>query len=73
MGDVAVAALTPIDAITVTIKLTPPALQRRQPNAEHQGQLTGSRTIGHALIKDVQGLPAIVRRRQSSPSSPQKA
>jgi hypothetical protein len=73
MGDVAAAALTLIDAITVTNKLKPPALPRRQPNAEQQGQLTGTRTFGHALIKDVQGLPAIVRRRQSSPSSPQKA
>ena len=44
-----------------------------KPHAEQQGQLTGSGTIGHALIKDVEGLPAIVRRRQSSPSSPQKA
>jgi hypothetical protein len=70
---VAVAALAPVDAITVTNKLTAPALQRGEPHAEQQGKLTGSGTIGHALIKDVQGLPAIVRRRQSSPSSPQKA
>ena len=69
----AVAALAPVDAITVTDKLTSPALQRGAPYAEQQGQLTGSGTIGHALIKDVEGLPAIVRRRQSSPSSPQKA
>jgi hypothetical protein len=62
-----------VDAITVTSKLTAPALQRRKPHAEQQGQLTGSATIGHALIEDLQGLPAVVRRRQSSPSSPQKA
>ena len=30
-------------------------------------------SIGHALVEDFQGLTAIVRRRQSSPSSPQKA
>jgi hypothetical protein len=70
MGDVAVAALAAVNAITVTSKLTPPALQRRKPHAQQQGQLMGTCTIGHALIKDVQGLPAIVRRRQSSPSSP---
>lgn len=57
---VAVAALAPVDAITVTNKLTSPALQRGEPHAEQQGQLTGSGTIGHALIKDVHGLPAIV-------------
>ena len=73
VSHVAVAALAPVDAITVTNKLTSLALQRGEPHAEQQGQLTGSGTIGHALIKDVQGLPAIVRRRQSSPSSPQKA
>jgi hypothetical protein len=67
------AALATIDTITVSSKLTSPALQRRQAHAQKQSQLTGSGTIGHALIKDVQGLPAIVRRRQSSPSSPQKA
>jgi hypothetical protein len=67
------AALTSVDAITVTRELTAPTLQRGEPNAEQQGQLTGPGTIGHALIENLQGLPAIVRRRQSSPSSPQKA
>jgi hypothetical protein len=70
---VAVAALATVNAITVASKLTAPALQRRQAHAQKQRQLTGSGTIGHALVKDVQGLPAIVRRGQSSPSSPQKA
>jgi Cys-tRNA synthase (O-phospho-L-seryl-tRNA:Cys-tRNA synthase) len=67
------AALTPVDAITVSRELTALALQGRQAHAQKQRQLTGSGTIGHALIKDVQVLPAVVRRRQSSPSSPQKA
>jgi hypothetical protein len=66
-------ALTPIDAITVSRELTAPALQRGEPHAEQKGQLTGSGTIGDALIEDLQGLPAIVRRRQSSPSFPQRA
>ena len=70
---VAVAALAPVDAITVTNKLTAPTLQRGEPHAEQQGQFTRSGTIGHALVEDLQGLPAIVRRGQSSPSSPQKA
>jgi len=56
----AVAALATVDAITVTNKLTAPALQRGEPNAEQQGKLTGSGTIAHTLIKDLQGLPAIV-------------
>ena len=70
---VAAAALAAVDSISVTNKLTAPALQRGEPHTEQQGQSTGSRTIGHALVEDLQGLPAIVRRRQSSPSSPQKA
>jgi hypothetical protein len=73
VSHVSAAALATVDAITVTSKLTAPALQRGEPHTEQQGQSTGSRTIGHALVEDLQGLPAIVRRRQSSPSSPQKA
>ena len=71
--DMTVAALTSVHAITVRSKLPAPALQRRQAHAEQQGQLTGPGTMSHALIEDLQGLPAIARRRQSSPSSPQKA
>jgi hypothetical protein len=33
----------------------------------------GTATVSDALIEDLQSLLAIVRRRQSSPSSPQKA
>jgi hypothetical protein len=54
---VAVAALTPVHAITVTSKLTAPTLQRGEPHTEQQGQFTGSRTIGQALVEDLQGLP----------------
>jgi hypothetical protein len=60
VSHVPAAALTPVDAITVTRELTAPALQRRQAHAQKQRKLTGSGTICHALIKDVQGLPAIV-------------
>lgn len=67
------ATVATVHAIFFASKLPMPALQRGEPNAEQQGQLTGPGTIGHALIEDVQGLPAIVGRRQSSPSSPQKA
>jgi hypothetical protein len=73
VSHVSVAALSTVDAITVTSKLTAPALQRGEPYAEQQGQFTSPGTIGHALVEDFQGLTAIVRRRQSSPSSPQKA
>lgn len=57
----AVAAHGSVDAITVTSKLTVPALKRGEPNAEQQGQPTVSGTNGHALIEDQPGLPAIVR------------
>ena len=73
VSDLAVAALAAIDAITVTRELTAPALQRGEPYPKQQGQLTGPGTIGDALVEDAQGLPAVARRRQSSPSSPQKA
>jgi hypothetical protein len=73
VSHVPAAALAAVDAITVTNKLTAPTLQRGEPHAEQQGQFTRSGTIGHALVEDLQGLPAIVRRGQSSPSSPQKA
>ena len=73
VSHVPAAALATVDAITVTSKLTAPALQRGEPHTKQQGQFTRSGTIGHALIEDLQGLPSIVRRRQSSPSSPQKA
>ncbi len=53
-----VAAFAAIDAITVTSELPAPALQHGQPQAQQQGQLTDSATIGHALIEDPQGRPA---------------
>lgn len=59
---VAVAALMSVDAVTVTIKLTAKALQRRPTHTEYQGRFTGSRTIGHALVEDLQILPGIIRR-----------
>ena len=73
MSHVAVAALETIDTITVTSELPAPALQRRQAHAQQQRQLTGTVPVSDALIEDLQSLLAIVRRRQSSPSSPQKA
>jgi hypothetical protein len=73
MGHVAVAALAAIDTITVTSELPAPALQRGQPHAKQQRQLMGPGTVSNALIEDLQSLLAINRRRQSSPSSPQKA
>ena len=73
VSHVPAAALATVDAITVTSKLTAPALQRGEPHPEQQGQFTGPGTIGPALVEDLRCLPAIVRQRQSSPSSPQKA
>jgi hypothetical protein len=64
---------TAVDAITVTSKLSAPALHRGEPHAMQQGRFMSPSTIGHAFVEDLQGLPAIVRRGQSSPSSPQKA
>jgi hypothetical protein len=48
-------------------------LQRGEPGAQKHSQLMGTSPISHALIKDLQSLLAVVGRRQSSPSSPQKA
>ncbi len=73
MGDVAEAALAAVNAITVTSELTPPTLQRGEPDSEKHSQLMGTSPISHALIKDLQSLLAVVGRGQSSPSSPQKA
>jgi len=61
------------NAITVTSKLTVPALQRGESHAEQQDQFTGPGTIGHAPVEDLQCLPVMVRRRQASPYTPQKA
>ena len=63
LSHIAVAAFAAIDAITVTSELPAPALERGEPNAQQQAQLTGPGTIGHALIEDLKGLPAIVGRR----------
>jgi hypothetical protein len=73
MRHMAVAALAAIDAITVTSELAAPALQRRQTHAQQQRQLMGPGAVSDALIEDLQSLLTINRRRQSSPSSPQKA
>ncbi len=70
VGHMAMAAFAAVQAVPIAYELPPPALQRRQPNTEQQSQLTGSLTIGHALLEDLQGLPAVDRRRQSSASSP---
>ena len=56
VSDLAVAALAAIDAITVTSKLTAPALQRGEPHAEQQGQLTSPGT--RADSKSVTGVLA---------------
>jgi hypothetical protein len=49
----AVAAFAAIDAITVTSELAAPALQRGQPHAQQQRQLTGTGTVSDAFIKDL--------------------
>ncbi len=67
------AALATVNAITDTGKLPASALQRSEPHAEQQRQSTGPGTVGDALLTDLQALPVIVRRRQSSPSSSLKA
>lgn len=67
----AVAALAPVYAVVISDELASPALQRGEANAHEQSQLTG--TIGNTLVENLQGLPAVARARQSSPSSPQKA
>jgi hypothetical protein len=53
VSDVAMAAFAAIDAITVTSELPAPALQRGQPHAQQQRQLTGTGTVSDAFIKDL--------------------
>ncbi len=73
MSDLAVAAFAAIDPLTVTSELAAPALQRGEPHAQQQSQFAVTGTVSDAFIQDLQGLLAIVIRRQSSPSYPQKA
>jgi hypothetical protein len=63
MSHVPAAALTRVDAITVSRGLTALAPQGRQAHAQKHRKLTGSRTISRALIEDLQGPSVIVRRR----------
>jgi hypothetical protein len=53
MNDVPGTAFAAIDAITVTSELAAPALQRGQPHAQQQRQLTGTGTVSDAFIKDL--------------------
>jgi hypothetical protein len=69
----AAAALATVNPIAVTTELPTPALERGQPQAVQQSQIIAVSTICHALIDDGQGHLAVVRRHQSSLSSPQKA
>jgi hypothetical protein len=50
--DQAVTALAGGNAITVTRELAPSALQRRQPNAQQDRQLTRPGAISHTLVQD---------------------
>jgi hypothetical protein len=64
-------AFAAIDAIPISRELTPPALQGGEPQAQESRHLTGPRTSCHGGIEDLDGLAAIQRRSQASPSSPQ--
>lgn len=72
VGHVAVAVFKAVDAIIFTSELTPPLLQRPDAYVEQPCQIAGPSTICHSLVKYLQGLLAVVRRGQSSPSSSQK-
>jgi hypothetical protein len=69
VGHMALTAFTPVNTTTISNKLPAPSLQRGEPHAQRPGHLTGTCTLGHTLIQDLQGLLAVVRRSQSSPSS----
>ena len=69
----ALTTFPPVNTTTVTRKLPAPSLQRGEADAQKHSQLMGTSPISHALIQDLQSLLAVVRRGQSSPSSPQKA
>jgi hypothetical protein len=65
-----VAAHTAVNPVPITRELTPPALQGGEPHAQEPGQLSGAGACGKALTEDPKGLPAMLRGRQLSPSSP---
>jgi hypothetical protein len=61
MCNVAVSALAAVNGITITSELALPALQRRKPQAQQLGKLTGPGTSGHILVQDLQGLLLVIR------------
>ena len=67
------AAFTAIQTVPVTRKLATPTLQGAQPHPKQLGQFAGPGDPFQALFQDLQSPPAIIRRRQASPSSPQRA
>jgi hypothetical protein len=67
----AVAAFTAIQAVPITRKLTSPALQGGEPHAQQICHFLSPSTSRYGGIKDLQGLAAILRRGQSTSSSPQ--
>ncbi len=69
----ALASLAPVYTVAISGELASPALQRGEANAQEQSQLTVSGTIGNTLVENLLGFPAVVRGRQASPYSPQKA
>ena len=73
VSNVAVAALTLVHTISGTSELPASALQRGEDDAQKNSQLMGTGAISNAFIQDLQSLPSVVGRGQSSPSSPQKA
>jgi len=68
----AVAAFTTVYIVPITCNLHARALQRGD-HAQQPYQHVDPCIIGHALVEDFLGLPAIVGSRQSSTSSPYKA
>jgi hypothetical protein len=67
----AVAAFAAVQAVPITRKLPPPALQGAESDPKQSGHLTGPCPGGHGAIENLQGLAAITGRRQSPASSPQ--
>ncbi len=54
VGHMALTAFPPVNTTTVASKISTPALERGEPNAQQQGQRRARAPfIGHALIEDL--------------------
>lgn len=71
MGNHAMAAFVAVGAVPITCELPSPAMQGGEPQAQQSTHHSGPCAGRHGGIYELQGLAAILRRGQSTSSSPQ--